>query len=169
MQYNREQKDAILPSASIAQSRLLAAAFRDVKLTQKQIYQLTEGKKHWSEKKQHLIKLAKNFGITISTDEELKYLIENHCPNEERRIKKQFFIDSQTGKRKTHLTPTDIKGDFTKITHPVIGVKYHISWAFSGAVFKLVKVEGDTCYLDNPKYKRDTLLKCKVSELRGLR
>ena len=69
MQYNREQKDAILPSASIAQSRLLAAAFRDVKLTQKQIYQLTEGKKHWSEKKQHLIKLAKNFGITISTDE----------------------------------------------------------------------------------------------------
>lgn len=152
-------------SNNIANSVL--AVFR--KLTQKQIYQLTEGKKHWSEKKQHLIKLAKNFGITITTDEELKYLIEVHCPNEEQRIKKQFFIDSQTGKRKTHLTPTDVKGDFTKIYQPIIGVKYHISWAFSGAVFKLVKVEGDTCYLDNPKHKRKQLLTCKVSELRGLR
>jgi hypothetical protein len=146
---------------------LLPAAFRP--LTQKQIFALTDGKKHWSEKKQHLIKLAKNFGITITTDDDLKYLIEVHCQNEEKRIKKQFFIDSQTGKRKTHLTPTDVKGDFTKITRPVIGVKYHISWAFSGAVFKLVKVEGDTCYLDNPKYKRKQLLTCKISELRGLR
>ena len=81
---------------------VLAAAFQKKK--KKQIYQLTAGKKHWSEKKQHLIKLAKNFGITITTDEELKYLVEVHCPNEERRIRKQFFIDSQTGKIKTHLT-----------------------------------------------------------------
>ena len=146
---------------------VLAAAFRP--LTQKQIYQLTEGKKHWSEKKQHLIKLAKNFGITITNDEELKYLIEVHCINEDKRIRKQFFIDSQTGKRRNHLTPTDVKGDFTKIIRPVIGVKYHISWAFSGAVFVLKKIEGDTCYLDNPKYKRTRLLTCKVSELRGLR
>lgn len=153
--------------AGTAAIPMLAAAFRP--LTQKKIFALTDGKKHWSDKKQHLIKLAKNFGITITTDDELKYLIEVHCPNEEKRIKKQFFIDSQTGKRKTHLTPTDVKGGFTIITNPVIGVKYHISWAFSGAVFKLVKVEGDTCYLDNPKHKRETLLKCKVSELRGLR
>jgi len=153
-------------SGNIA-NEVLATDFRQ--LTQKQILQLTEGKKHWSEKKQHLIKLAKNFGIAITNNEELKYLIEVHCLNEGKRIKKQFFIDSQTGKLKTHLTPTDVKGDFTKITHPVIGVKYHISWAFSGAVFKLVKVEGDTCYLDNPKYKRKQLLTCKISELRGLR
>jgi len=66
-------------------------------LTQNQINQLIGGK-HWSEKKQHLIKLAKNFGIVIETDEQLQYLIEVHCPNEEVRIKKQFFIDSQTGK-----------------------------------------------------------------------
>lgn len=164
---NSSTKVEVNTSGGNIANAVLAAAFRP--LTQKQIYQLTEGKKHWSEKKQHLIKLAKNFGITISTDEELKYLIETHCTNEERKIKKQFFIDSQTGKRKTHLTPTDVKGDFTKITHPVIGVKYHISWAFSGAVFKLVKVEGDICYLDNPKYKRKQLLTCKVSELRGLR
>lgn len=164
---NSSSKAEVSTSDGNIANAVLAAAFSP--LTQKQIYQLTEGKKHWSEKKQYLVKLAKNFGITITTDEELKYLIEVHCPNEERRIKKQFFIDSQTGKRKTHLTPTDVKGDFTKITHPVIGVKYHISWAFSGAVFKLVKVEGDTCYLDNPKYKRKQLLTCKVSELRGLR
>ena len=138
-------------------------------LTQNQIYQLTEGKKHWSEKKQHLIKLAKNFGITISSDGELKYLIEIHCVNEQKRIQKKFFDDSKSGKIKTHLTPTDVKGDFTKITNPVIGVKYHISWAFSGACFKLVKVDGETCYLDNPKYKRKELLTCKISELRGLR
>lgn len=149
-------------------NNVLAAGFSSVKLSQNQILALTGGK-HWSEKKQHLIKLAKNFGITISNDEELKYLIEVHCPNEEKRIKKQFFIDSQTGKRKTNLTPTDIIGDFLKINRPVIGVKYHISWAFSGAVFVLKKVEGDICYLDNPRNKRKQLLTCKVSELRGLR
>lgn len=153
--------------AGIEAIPMLAAAFSP--LTKNQIFALTDGKKHWSEKKQHLIKLAKNFGITITTDDELKYLIEVHCPNEDKRIKKQFFIDSQTGKRKTHLTPTDIKGDFRIITKPVIGVRYHISWAFSGAVFVLKKVEGDICYLDNPKHKRTQLLKCKVSELRGLR
>lgn len=138
-------------------------------LTQKQIVQLTDGKKHWSEKKTHLIKLAKNFGILINNDDELRYLIEFHCPNEDRRIRKKFFDDSQSGKIKTHLTPTDVKGNFTKITNPVIGEKYHISWAFSGAVFKLVKVVGDICYLDNPKHKRKELLTCKISELRGLR
>ena len=144
-------------------------SFQGVKLTQNQIRSLQEGKKHWSLKTKHITKLAKNFGITVSTDEEICYLIEIVCPREESRIKKQFFIDSQTGKRITHLTPTDVKGNFTKIINPVVGVKYHISWAFSGAVFKLVKVEGDTCYLDNPKHKRKDLLKCKVSELRGLR
>lgn len=163
------QQPIAVTSAQVAESRLLAAAFHSVKLTQNQIRSLQEGKKHWSLKTKHITKLAKNFGITISTNEEICYLIEIVCPKEEARIKKQFFIDSQTGKRMTHLTPTDVKGNFTKIINPVIGVKYHISWAFSGAVFKLVKVEGDTCYLDNPKYKRKQLLTCKVSELRGLR
>lgn len=139
-----------------------------VKLSQKQIYALTEGSKHWSKKQQYLIKLIKNFGYTI-TPEQLGHFIDVIVPQEQARIKRQFFLDSKSGKIKTHLTPTDIKGDFTKITNPVIGVKYHISWAFSGAVFKLIKVEGDTCYLDNPKHKRDKLITCKVSELRGLR
>ncbi len=166
-QLNSNSKADELPSSPNNGNTMLATAFRQ--LTQNQIYQLKYGKKHWSEKKQHLIKLAKNFGISINNDEELKELVEVHCTNEENRIKKQFFIDSQTGKIKTHLTPTDVKGDFIKITQPIIGVKYHISWAFSGAVFKLVKIEGNTCYLDNPKYKRKQLLTCKLDELRGLR
>ena len=65
MQYNREQK---MPYHRICQHSakpLVGSNFQDVKLTQKQIYQLTEGKNIGSEKKQHLIKLAKNFGITI--------------------------------------------------------------------------------------------------------
>lgn len=158
-----------LPSAKLLPNPLLAAAFQGVKLTQNQIRSLQEVRPHWKLRNKEIINRAKSFGISISTDEEINYLIDVVCPREEARIKKQFFIDSQTGKRMTYLTPTDVKGDFTKIINPVIGVKYHISWAFSGAVFKLVKVEGDTCYLDNPKYKRKDLLKCKVSELRGLR
>lgn len=142
--------------------------FKNVKLTQKQIYCLREGKKHWSLKINYITKLAKNFGIII-TEEEVGYMIETVCTREEARIKKQFFIDSQTGKLKTFLTPTDVKGDFEKVITPVVGFKYHISWAFSGAVFKLVKVENENCYLDNPKHKRKDLLKCRVSELRGLR
>lgn len=138
-------------------------------LTQNQIHQLTLSKKHWSKRKEYLIKLAKNFGVTINTDDELGYLIDVHCPNENKRLRRKFFNDSQSGKIRTHLTPTDVKGDFGKVVNPVIGVKYHLSWAFSGAVFKLVKVDGDTCYMDNPKHKRKELLVCKISELRKIR
>lgn len=143
--------------------------FSDVKLTKNQIFTLTNGKKHWSEKKQHLLKLAKNYGIKISTDDELQYLIEVICPRERKRIKREFFMDSQSGKRKTHLTPTDVKGNFEVSTEFIIDKKYHISWAFSGAVFVLKHIKGDICYLDNPKYKRKTLITCKKSELRELR
>ena len=139
------------------------------KLSFNQIYLLTSGKKHWSQKKKHLIALAKNFGITINNDEELKFLIEVHCPAEELRIKRQYFLDSQSGKIKTTLTPTDVKGDFRKVDNPRINFRYHVSWAFSGAVFVLKAVVGDTCYLDNPVNKRKQLLTCKVSELRHIR
>jgi hypothetical protein len=150
------------------EDRLAHSRFCFKSLTQKQIHKLTGGK-HWREKKQHLIKLAKNFGIIIENDEQLEYLIEVHCPKEAARIKKQFFIDSQTGKRKNYLTPVDIKGDFIKVNKPVIGSKYHISWAFSGAVFKLIKIENGICFLDNPKNKRKQLLTCEISQLRELR
>jgi hypothetical protein len=139
------------------------------KLSRKQINVLTEGKKHWSEKKDHLIKRAKNYGIIIQNDEELRELVEVHCPNEEKRIRREYFKDSLSGKRWNNITPTDVKGTFEKVDKPVIGQRYHISWAFSGAIFVLKKIEGDLCYLDNPKYKRDKLLTCKVEQLRKSR
>lgn len=135
-------------------------------LTQNQINQLTYGKKHWSLKKDHLIKLAKNFGIQITSDEELQYLIEQHCPNEEARIKRKFFSDSQKGIINTYLTPTDVDGNFPPIINPVIGHRYHLSWAFKGAVFVLKRIEGEFGYVDNPKHKRKELLKCNLKDLR---
>jgi hypothetical protein len=138
-------------------------------LTKNQIYRLTEGSKHWSDKKEHLTKLALSFGIQLKSEDDLKYLLEVHCPNEEKRIKLDYFRNSQTGILKTKFTPTDTKGDFSKVLDPIIGRKYHISWAFSGAVFVLVKIEGDYAYMDNPRYKRKELLKCKVQDLRNLR
>ncbi len=136
-------------------------------LTKNQAENLTGGK-HWSEKKQHLIKLAKSFGIIINNDQELQYLIEIHVPNEIKRLHQVYLNECKTGIRKTELTPTDVKGTFKPVKQPIIGMKYHISWAYSGAVFKLVSIEEAICYLDNPKYKRDKLLKCNVSELRHL-
>lgn len=136
-------------------------------LTRKQIFELTKGDRYWWEKREHLIRLAGCFGIVIKTDGELKNLIEVHCLNEARRIRKKDIKNGRS--KKTNLIPTDKRGGFAKVGKPVVGYKYHISWAFSGAVFKLVKIDGDVCYLDNPKYKREKLLECKVSELRGLR
>lgn len=138
-------------------------------LTKHQIFRLTDGKKHWSERKQHLIKLAKNFGIIINNDEELKHLIEVHCVNELRRLNNEFMRKSKEGILVNNYTLTDVKNNFLPVTEPIIGKKYHISWAYSGAVFVLKNIKNDICYLDNPKHKRKTLLTCKLSELRELR
>lgn len=138
-------------------------------LTQRNIQTLTDGKRHWSEKKKHLIRIAKQIGIIIKSDEELKYLIEVHCVNEDKRLTREFFLKSKTGEIMSEFTPTDVKGNFDVVTEPIIGNKYHISWAYSGARFKLIRIENEYCFLDNPRYKRDTLLKCKISELRALR
>lgn len=143
-----------------------------IKLTKKQVQTLmcecSNTKRHWTDKKPHIINIIKTFGYNIS-ELELDYFINVHLKNEHDRLKKQYFIDSQTGKIKTNLTPTDIKGTFTKVESPIIGKKYHISWAFSGAVFILKSIDGDVCYLDNPKYPRSKLITCKISELRNLR
>ena len=138
-------------------------------LTKNQIFQLTDGKKHWSERKKHLINLAKNFGIIINNDKELQYLIEVHCINEHKRLNAEFMQKSKEGILKNNYTLTDVKNNFLSVTEPVIGKKYHISWAYSGAVFILKNIENDICYLDNPKHKRKSLLICKLSELRELR
>lgn len=143
------------------------------KLTTKQIANFTLGKKHWSEKKKHIIGLAKDLGIIIKTENELHHLMETHIPSEIERIKREFYTKSMSGEIKSNITPTDVKGDFIKVEYPVIGKKYHISWAYSGAYFILREVVGDMCYLDNPKYSRlkqgKKLIACHKSELRGMR
>lgn len=61
------------------------------------------------------------------------------------------------------------ENNFQKAENPVIGKRYHIAWAYSGAVFKLVRIEGDKCFLDNPKHKRENLLECNISDLLEVR
>lgn len=140
-----------------------------MKLTMKQIDTLTLGKKHWSEKPKHILSLFKSwFGFPLDP-EKLEWFMEELVPAAKKRLQREYFDKSQKGIIKTKFTPTDVNGGFSVITRPVIGCKYHISWAFKGAVFKLVKIDGDVAYLDNPKHKRKELLKCKVSELRALR
>jgi len=138
-------------------------------LTRNQIRSLTDGSKHWTEKKEHLIKTAKSYGLYILSDEDLQILMEEHIPSEEVRLLGEFMDKSKSGALRNSFTPTDVKGDFKEVTEPIIGRKYHVSWAYSGAVFVLVKMEGSICYLDNPRHKRKQYLKCKISELRHLR
>lgn len=63
--------------------------------------------------------------------------------------------------------------DFTKPSYDEleIGQKYHVSWAYRGARFKLMELDPDGihAYLDNPKYKRKKWLKVKVDDLRDTR
>lgn len=74
-------------------------------------------------------------------------------------------------KRHTKFTPTDIDGTFESVTDPKIGKTYHLSWAFKASVFRLVSVDKDGIYgeVDNPKYKRRSPLKIKLSDLRKTR
>lgn len=137
-------------------------------LTQNQIYVLTSGKKHWSKKIPFIMSRIISFGNKI-TENDLPYFMDVYIPSEEKRIKRDFFNKSQTGEIKSKFTPTDIDGKFIPVDKPIIGKRYHISWAFKGAVFVLKKIEGDIAYLDNPKNRRTTLLKCNLNELRHIR
>lgn len=143
-----------------------------IRLTQNQIFRLTDGKKHWSKKTNHIMTLIRSFQIPV-TEDQLPWFMDIFIPQEEKRIQREYYNKSQTGEIRSKFTPTDVKGDFPPIQNPIVGMKYHISWAHSGAVFKLIEIKGDTCYVDNPKYGREKqglpLLKCKTSELRGLR
>lgn len=74
-------------------------------------------------------------------------------------------------KRNTKFTATDIDGTFEAVTDAKVGTLYHLSWAFKAAVFRLVSIEEDGIYgqVDNPKYKRTSPLKIKLSDLRKTR
>lgn len=81
----------------------------------------------------------------------------------------QIYVLTSGKKHWSKKTQSDVDGSFNVPDKPIIGKRYHISWAFKGAQFVLKKIEGEYAYLDNPRNKRTTLFKCKVSELRNLR
>jgi hypothetical protein len=145
------------------------------KLTKKQINRievdLLLGKKHWSTKIPHAIGIIKTFYKEI-TPSELEWFLELYVPAEKKRLHQEFMSKSASGELHNKFTPTDVSRDlgneFDVVIDPVIGVKYHLSWAYKGAVFVLKHVEGDHCYLDNPKHPRKQLLKAKIIDLRGL-
>ena len=146
------------------------------KITRKQLQSVELqlwGKTKWYDKKPHLIKMFngwKNLGFTITEDNLEEFL--DSCKQETKRREIEHFHKSQTGEVQSKYTPAD-KSDvpFGAVDSPVIGSKYHLSWAFKGAVFRLKKLDEDNihCYLDNPKYKRKDLHKAKIGDLRALR
>ena len=130
-------------------------------------------KKHWSNKKIHAIKLIKPYQKDI-TEEDLQWYIEKYIPSEVKRHKVEYFNKSQKGLINIKYTPTDVANKkfntpFSEINRSHIGGKYHLSWAFKAAVFVLKRIEGEYGWVDNPKHKREQLLKIKLSDLRKLR
>lgn len=76
----------------------------------------------------------------------------------------------QTWQLQTRYTPTNrAEIIFNPVSNPTIGKIYHLSWAYKGAKFRLRKIEFPYAYMDNPKHKRDTLLKVNLSDLRDIR
>lgn len=131
------------------------------------------GKKHWSQKIIHALKIVKRFYPEIQ-ETDLQWYLEEYVPSEIKRHKKLFMQKSASGELNNNYTPTDVSNSISnqRFNTPkklVIGVKYHLSWAYKGAVFVLKRIEGEYCYLDNPKNPRVNLLKAKISELRSIK
>ncbi len=144
------------------------------KLTSRQVDTLEfqiSGKKHWSQKTKHLLGIIKSFYRDI-TEEGLEWFLETYLPAERKRLYVEMRLKASSDQINNKFTPTavahQLSGNFSNVEVPRIGQKYHLSWAFKGSVFVLVKIDGDFCYLDNPKRKRKDLLKAKVSDLRNL-
>ena len=128
------------------------------------------GKKKWYDKKSHMINIFNgwtNIGTRIDEGNLEEFI--TGVQKEKKRRQQEFFKASQEGKIQSKFTPSDKRtGSYDKVTEPKIGDKYHVSWAFKAAVFKLKKIEGNYAFLDNPKYKRKELLKVKLEDLRHL-
>ena len=149
-----------------------------MKLTEKQLNSFENQiftKKHWSTKKDHLVKVINNmlksynisYQVTHDTLEHFINVIERERTlSDQERYKKLRSGEYQS----PQVTPTEnATYAFATVSEPVIGQKYHLSWAYKGAIFVLVEIDGSTIYLDNPKYRRKKLLRAKLSDLRHTR
>lgn len=147
-----------------------------MKLTKRQLekceYDLKKGK-GWRNKQQHCLNQIKSWGVVERdlTESELEWFFETFVPLERKRHNREEFKAYQSGERIGPKTPTDIAGGYDQVEDPQIGKKYHLSWAFQGAVFVLQQIDLDKvhCYLDNPRHKRKKPLKAKLEDLRHLK
>lgn len=113
-----------------------------------------------------LLEVLKTFGISTSIEDIEKVWTKQYVENLKKQSRREWFRKTQTWEIINRYTPIYIDDTFITPVNPVIGRSYHLSWAFKWARFILKKIEGETVYLDNPKHKRDTLLKAKKSDLR---
>lgn len=137
------------------------------KLSQKQFDKLHLefiSKRSWKDKKPHVVRQI-NSRLTSwnieplvaeSTLEDFLKYLESQIPRLRREYYKKKACDSATE-------------SFEPIVKPVIGTKCHVSYLHRGAQFVIRAIDNTYAYLDNPKHKRATLLKAKLTDLRKLR
>lgn len=137
-------------------------------LTRNQLYQL-EYNSHNYDTVQKIVSTLRSWWflieekhITTSPSDFLKYFI---------KIQKQQHMNAiRSWEIQTRYTPTVNSSIlFNNVSDPKPWKIYHIAWAYKGAKFRLRKIEFPYAYMDNPKHKRDELLKVKLSDLRERR
>ncbi len=150
-----------------------------MKLTKKQLekceYDLKKGK-GWRNKKEHCLRILNQWNLLDRKleDSDLEWFFERFVPMERSRINRELHNRYQSGDLIGSKTPTDLPGrstGFNIVTCPRLGQKYHVSWAYRGALFVLEQLDPDGVhgYLNNPKNKRKKLLKVKLEDLRHLK
>lgn len=115
------------------------------KITKKQLDRIMLdvilSKKDWRLKIPHILSMVSNWKNLDKIDESNLEDFIISCEKEHKQRQIDYFKKCQTGEIQSAFTPTDkSKNQFKTITKPVIGGKYHLSWAFKGALFKLVKI-----------------------------
>jgi len=116
-----------------------------------------------------LLWVLKSFWIQASLEDIINVWTKQYIDNLIKDKRREWFRKTQTWEIKNKYTPVQLDDYFVTPINPVIGRCYHLSWSFRWAKFVLKKIDWDTVYLDNPKNKRDTLLKAKKSDLRLMR
>lgn len=57
--------------------------------------------------------------------------------------------------------------EYKQVDTPQIGKSYHLSWAKHGCVWKLLRIDGNTCTMQTPKTRKE--IKTDISHLRHTR
>ncbi len=141
-----------------------------MELTRKQTEKIALEKlgRHWTEKRLHFTNMLKSMQIKVK-EEDLEHFMDVIVPSEEQRHYNIYLEKTKSGELQNKYTPTDKSSTvFKKTEKPVLGKKYHLSWAYKASVFVLRKIEGEYCYVSNPKYNKEKLIKTRLDSLREL-